>query len=166
MHRPDMEDDEHRLRGSRREAEDSGKDTGKCDGVRLDVEGRTPEGQWPRRLRGNAQKDGLKRLANVTSRSMPARPPRCIVDSLHDTFHWRAVLYTMHGHTPDSLRRCIVILIEMDEYEPKRYSINSVCFSWTNCCSFRNGLQAFRIKCCIRRKKRTDTTTSGWSEKL
>lgn len=60
---------------------------------------------------------------------MPARPPRCIVDSLHNTFHWRAVLYTTHGHTPDSLRYCIIMLLEMDEYEPKRYSINSVCFS-------------------------------------
>ena len=98
MHRPDMEDDEPRLRGARREAEDSVE-------VPWSVEEyvATPKDeQWPRRLRGNTQKDGLRRLANVTSRSMPARPPRGIVDSLHDTFHCRAVLYTTHGHTPDS----------------------------------------------------------------
>ena len=67
---------------------------------------------------GGTLKDGVRRLANVTSRSMLTldadNATREFVEAFRDTFPWRAVLYTTHGHTPDSPRCRVVVPLERD----------------------------------------------------
>ena len=67
---------------------------------------------------GGTLKDGLRRLANVTSRSMLTldadNATAGFVEAFRDTFPWKAVLYTTHGHTKESPRCRIVVPLERD----------------------------------------------------
>lgn len=67
---------------------------------------------------GGTLKDGLRRLANVMSRSMLTldadNATGEFVENFRDSFPWRAVLYTTHGHTREKPRCRIVVPLARD----------------------------------------------------